>query len=159
MSRILQWRGHPWVSLPVRLYIGMVFLLACPHKILHPAQFALDVAMYQVLPLELINLQAIVLPWVELFTAVMILVGFRTRAAAALITAMMVMFIVALVIALGHGLEMGCGCFASEGGDDPISWRTVVRDAIWLVMGLYILVFDHDPIGVDRLIGKESEDG
>jgi uncharacterized membrane protein YphA (DoxX/SURF4 family) len=159
MKGFLQWQGHPWVSVPVRLYIGVVFLLACVHKILYPGPFALDVAMYQILPLELINLQAIVLPWVELFAGVMVVVGFRTRAAAALITGMMLMFIVALIIALGHGLDMGCGCFASEGGDDPISWRTVVRDAIWLVMGLYILVFDHDPIGVDRLIGKRRDDG
>jgi len=159
MRELLQWRGHRWVSLPIRLYIGVVFLLACFHKIVFPAQFALDVAMYQILPLELINLQAIVLPWVELFAGVMIVVGFRTRAAAALITAMMCMFVVALVLALGHGLEMGCGCFASEGGDDPISWRTVVRDGTWLVMGLYILVFDRDPVGVDRLISEEGHDG
>jgi len=152
MSRLLQWRGHAWVSLVLRLYLGGVFLAACFHKILHPGAFALDIATYQILPLQLVNLQAIVLPWVELLAGVMLVVGFRTRAAALLIDAMMVMFIVAISIALGNGLEMGCGCFASEGGDDPISWHTVLRDAIWLAMGLYILLLDSNPLGVDRLL-------
>ena len=153
MTRVLSWRGHAWVALPVRLYLGGVFLLACFFKILDPAEFALGVATYQILPLQLINLQALVLPWVELLTAVMLVVGFRTRAAALLIAGMMVMFIVALSLALAQGLEMGCGCFASE-GDDPISATTMVRDGIWLAMAAYVLVFDRNPLGVDRVIGK-----
>ncbi len=158
MKRLLEWKGHAWLALPVRWYLGWVFLVACWHKILHPADFALDVAMYQLLPLQLINLQAIALPWVELLAALMLILAFRTRAAALIINAMMVMFILALLWALSLDLEMGCGCFASEGGDDPISWRTIVRDAIWLVMGLYIMLFDRRPLGLDRLLSKDKPD-
>jgi len=155
---MLTWRGHSYLALPLRLYLGGVFLLACYHKILYPADFALDVATYQILPLELINLQAIVLPWIELFAGVMLVVGFRVRASALLISGMMVMFIVALAMALQQGLDMGCGCFASEGGDDPISWHTLVRDAVWLAMGLYILALDHAPLGVDGFLARRSDD-
>ncbi len=151
MSGFATWRGHAWIGLALRWYLGVVFLLACFHKILHPSAFALDVATYQLLPLQLINLQALVLPWVELFAGLMLVLAFRTRAAALLINAMMVMFIVALCWALLQGLDMGCGCFASEGGDDPISWRTIVRDGLWLAMGLYIQVLDRQPLGLDRL--------
>ncbi len=157
MNRFTGWRGHAWVALPLRLYLGGVFLLACYHKILHPSSFALDVATYQLLPLELINLQALVLPWVELFTGLMLVLAFRTRAAALLINAMMVMFIIALIWALMQGLDMGCGCFASEGGDDPISWRTIVRDSAWLAMGLYIQLFDRRPLGLDRLFLRRND--
>lgn len=156
MSGVLAWRGHAWIALPVRLYLGVVFLLACYFKILDPGAFALDVATYQLLPLPLINLQALVLPWVELLAGVMIVIGWRTRASALLITGMMVMFIVALGIALGQGLEMGCGCFANEGGEDPISWHTVGRDAIWLAMALYVLVCDRRPLGLDRWLERRS---
>ena len=156
MKRLMEWSGHAWLALPVRWYLGWVFLIACYHKIIHPADFALDVAMYQMLPLQLINLQAIALPWVELLAGLMLILAFRTRAAALLTNAMMVMFIIALIYALKLGLEMGCGCFASEGGDDPISWMTVVRDSTWLVMGLYILVFDRRPLGLDRLLFKDK---
>lgn len=155
MNRFTAWRGHAWIGLALRWYLGGVFLVACYHKILHPATFALDVATYQILPLQLINLQALILPWVELFAGIMLVVGFRTRAAALLINGMMVMFIIALCIALARGLDMGCGCFASEGGDDPISWHTIVRDSTWLLMGLYIQVLDPRHFGLDRLFGRK----
>lgn len=155
---VLRWRGHAWLALPARLYLAAVFLIACWFKILDPGTFALDVATYQILPLSLINLQALVLPWVELLAGLMLLVGFRTRAAALLVSGMMVMFLVALSIALAQGLDMGCGCFANEGGDDPISWRTLVRDGIWLALALYVLVFDRRPLGVDRLLQRRSRD-
>lgn len=62
MSKILDWRGHAWLALPARLYLGLVFLLACLHKIADPASFAIDVATYQLLPLPFINLLALILP-------------------------------------------------------------------------------------------------
>ncbi|MFH1464751.1 MAG: MauE/DoxX family redox-associated membrane protein [Pseudomonadota bacterium] len=155
MNRFTAWRGYAWIGLALRWYLGGVFLVACYHKILHPATFALDVATYQILPLQLINLQALILPWIELFAGIMLVVGFRTRAAALLINGMMVMFIIALCIALARGLDMGCGCFASEGGDDPISWHTIVRDSTWLLMGLYIQLLDTRPFGLDRLFGRK----
>ncbi|MBT3222895.1 MAG: DoxX family membrane protein [Proteobacteria bacterium] len=157
MRGFFSWRGHVWLALPLRLYLGGVFFLACYFKILDPGAFALDVATYQVLPLGLVNLFALTLPWIELSAGVLLLVGYRTRAAALLISTMMVMFMVALGMALGQGLEMGCGCFASEGGEDPISWHTMVRDGVWLAMALYVLGFDSDPIGVDALLKRRSD--
>lgn len=159
MNRLWTWQGHAWIGLALRLYLGGVFLVACYHKILFPAQFALDVATYRILPLQLINLQAIVLPWVELLAGVMLILGLRTRAAALLVNGMMVMFIVALSMALYKGLDMSCGCFASEGGDDPISWHTIVRDSTWLAMGLYIMFLDPGIIGVDGWFKRRKNHG
>lgn len=150
MRRLLDWPGHSVLALPARVYLAAIFLLACLHKIAHPGAFALDIATYQILPLGLINLQAIVLPWVELVAGLLLLLGWRTRAAALLINGMMVMFIAAISIALAKGLDMSCGCFASQGAvEDPISWRTIARDLGWLALGLYVQVFDRAPLGLD----------
>jgi uncharacterized membrane protein YphA (DoxX/SURF4 family) len=159
MSRVLDWRGHAWIALPLRVYLGVVFLMACWFKIADPASFALDVATYQILPLPLINLQALILPWIELAAGLMLITGLWTRPAALLVTSMMVMFIVALSLALFQGLEMGCGCFASEGGEDPISWRTLVRDGLWLAMASYVLVLDRRPLGLDRVFHRRRNHG
>jgi uncharacterized membrane protein YphA (DoxX/SURF4 family) len=140
-----------------RLYLGIIFLLACWHKILEPAAFALDIATYQILPLGLVNLQAIVLPWVELAAGLLLLLGFRTRAAALLVAGMMVMFTVAISIAVAKGLDMSCGCFASQGAaEDPISWRTIARDGSWLLLAVYVVIFDRRPLGLDRLFGRRK---
>ena len=157
MNRVLDWRGHAWLALPARFYLGFVFIYACLHKIADPGVFALDVATYQFLPLALINLNALILPWVELVAGVMIVVGFRTRAAALLIAGMMVMFMIALSWALHQGLDMSCGCFASSTGDEhAISGITMFRDAGWLALALYVLIFDRKPLGVDRLVRRRG---
>jgi len=150
MRRLLDWRGHAWLCLGARLYLGAVFLLACWHKIVDPAGFALDVATYQLLPLSLVNLTALVMPWTELLAGAMLVLGFRTRAAALLIAGMMLVFMAALGWALHFDLEMSCGCFASSSEADPISGLTMLRDLGWFVLALYVLVFDRQPIGVDR---------
>ncbi len=145
MTRIV-----PWVLLAARLYLGGVFLLACWHKVLDPGAFALDVATYQVLPLSLVNLVAVTLPWVELGAGVMLVVGLRPRAGALLCAAMMAVFLAALVAALARGLDMSCGCFASQAAEeDPISTLTVLRDLVWLGLALAIVFLDRRPLGLD----------
>ena len=157
MRHFLDWRGHVVLALAARVYLGTIFLLACWHKLAEPGSFALDIATYQILPLALINPMAIILPWVELFAGAMVFVGFRTRAAALLIAGMMAMFLVAISLALAKGLEMSCGCFASQGAvEDPISWRTIVRDSAWLLLALYVLLLDRRPLGLDRVWPKEK---
>jgi putative oxidoreductase len=149
--------GHAIFALAARLYLAAIFLFACWHKILEPAAFALDIATYQILPLYLVNLLAIVLPWIELAAGLMLLLGFRTRAAALLVAGMMVMFTVAISIAVAKGLDMSCGCFASQGSaEDPISWRTILRDASWLFLAAYVFIFDRRPLGLDRLFGRRK---
>jgi putative oxidoreductase len=154
MNTLLNWRGHQWIGIVARVYLGGVFVLASLHKIAHPADFALDVATYDILPLFLVNFMAITLPWLELVSGMLMIAGYKSRASAWLIMGMMTMFLVALAIALSNGLDMSCGCFASSSVDqsDAISKVTVLRDLSWLLLSLYILWFDSRPIGVETII-------
>lgn len=158
MNRLFDWRGHAWLGLAARLYVGAVFLLACTHKILHPEAFALDVATYQLLPLSTINLFALTVPWMELVAGVMLVVGWRARAAALVVAGLMAAFMIALGWALHLDLDMSCGCFASQAAaeEDAISWHTLVRDSVWLLLALYVLFFDRRALGVERLIPQRS---
>jgi len=156
MRRLLLWPGHAWLALPVRLYLAWVFIYACLHKIAHPGVFALDIATYDILPLALVNPMAIGLPWLELFAGVLLVIGWRTRAAALAVAGMMVMFVAAISMALAAGLDMSCGCFASQAlDDDPISPWTVARDSGWLLMALYVVVCDRRPLGLDGWLLKK----
>jgi putative oxidoreductase len=159
LGRYANWPGHSWLALAARLYLGIVFLAACYHKILHPDQFALDVATYQFLPLVLVNIFAITLPWVELGAGIQLVIGWRPRPAALLVALMMLAFMIALGWALHKGLDMSCGCFASGGAnDDPISAATIWRDAGWLALALYVLLLDKNPLGLDRLLARNAKE-
>ena len=150
-------RTAAWLAVPVRCYLGVLFVGACLHKIAVPASFALDIATYDILPLAAINLVAIGLPWIELIAGVMLIVGWRARGSSLVIAGMMVVFIVALCIALARGLDMSCGCFASQGAeDDPISRITVLRDLVWLGLSVFVFTFDRGLAGLDGWFGRKD---
>jgi uncharacterized membrane protein YphA (DoxX/SURF4 family) len=146
-----------WLAVPARWYLGVLFVGAAWHKIAVPHAFAVDVATYGILPLGLVNLMAITLPWIEVVAGLMLLAGLRARAAALLVTGMMLVFIGALLIALGRGLDMSCGCFASQGaGEDPISRLTVLRDLGWLALSMLVMGWDRGLAGLDGWLEKGS---
>lgn len=160
MRRLMEWRGHSWLALFARIYLAGVFLFACIHKIAYPSQFALDIATYDILPLVLINPMAICLPWLELGAGLLLLTGYRSRGAALAIAGMMLMFIMAIAIALAKGLEMSCGCFASQAMEsDPIGVWTIFRDSAWLLMATYVILFDSQPFGLERWLRKRRAPG
>ncbi len=158
MSGALSWRGHAPLALAARVYLSAIFLWACVHKIADPRAFAVDVATYQILPLWAVNAVALWLPWVELAAAVSLALGLRARAGAWLVALLMGVFLTAIGSALARGLDLSCGCFASQGAaQDPISGRTVLRDLAWLALALYVLAVDARPLGIDRwLSGREA---
>ena len=154
----IAWSGHRWLALLARLYLGQLFLLAAVHKIAQPQSFAVDVATYQLLPLPLINLFAIVVPSIEVLIGMLLLLGLWVRGAAMVLGALMVSFMVALGWALYLKLDMTCGCFASQGAtdEDPISLLTMARDAGWLILAGYVVFFDRKPLGLDRVLRRLS---
>lgn len=150
--------AHSYIALAARLYLAWVFISACLHKIAMPEAFAIDIATYQFLPQVFINPLAIILPYVEFGTGVLLITGTKARAAALMVCGMMVMFMIALSHALVHDLSISCGCFASNAaaGSDPISWLTMLRDSAWLLLALYVVIFDTNPLGIDRILKKRA---
>ena len=102
-----------WV---LRVLVGGAFVLAGALKIAAPEKFAGDVSNYRLLPHALINLVAILLPWVEVVAGVVVLIGPWVKAGAVLILGMTVMFFTAITSALARGLNIECGCFGTLGG-------------------------------------------
>ena len=100
----------------LRLVVGGAFVLAGGLKIANPAKFALDVSNYRLVPHELINLFAILVPWIEVTAGTLVLAGVWLRAAAFVITGLTVMFLVVIGAALARGLNIECGCFGTIGG-------------------------------------------
>ncbi len=141
-------------SVLARLLLAATFMWACIHKIAVPYDFGIQIATYQILPLSLINLLAVTLPWLELFTAVLLIVGFWTRAAALVTCGMNVMFIVAIAMALNAGLQLQCGCFASAQAGDEMTGSLIIRDIGLLIVGAFLVFRKADRLTLDRWIMK-----
>ncbi|MCP4676154.1 MAG: DoxX family membrane protein [Deltaproteobacteria bacterium] len=144
-------------SVAARLVLAVTFIWACIHKIGNPSDFALQVATYQILPLSLINLQAVILPWLELTAAVLLVVGLWTRPAALVTCGMNIMFIVAIALALSADLQLQCGCFASAEAGNEMDSNLIIRDIGLLAVGIYLTVMKPDRLTLDRLFERRRQ--
>jgi len=126
-----------WV---LRLFLGCTFIFASWHKIVSPDQFATILYGYDVFPHEMINVLAIVMPFVELVCGISLITGLLKRSGLLLINAMLVCFIFLIAFNLMRGHEFDCGCFSL--GETKGAWSSVwllVRDVVMLGAGGYLL--------------------
>ena len=127
-----------------RLFLGGLFIYASFHKIMEPGVFAKNIYGYYLFPEYSINLLAIVLPWLELFSGVALCCGIWPRSSVLLINIMLLGFILAISINLARGIEFDCGCFDSGGVENTPAGTLLFRDIIYLAMGIFILVFKKE---------------
>ena len=132
------------VVLISRLILGAVFIYASLDKIMNPDDFAKAIGNYHVLPFGLENLLALVLPWVELFTGLCLIIGVMVDGATVLIILMNIVFIFAISQALARGISIECGCFSvsSEGGEN-IGLQTIIRDIGYLLLA-YVVYYRQE---------------
>ena len=131
---------HQYLSLILRVYIGGLFIYASMYKINYTAEFAETIASYQIVPYMAVNIIAVVLPWIELVSGVLLVAGIRARSAVVFLGLMLIMFTIAMFINLMRDAPISCGCFHSIG--EKISWWTLVRDMVWSIMTIHIFFFD-----------------
>jgi putative oxidoreductase len=131
---------HWSLALMLRLYLGGIFIYASMYKISYPVEFAENIASYQIVPYWAVNLMAIVLPWTELICGILLVVGVRSKSAVCMIAGMLVIFILAIFLALLRNIPIGCGCFHSM--EEPMDWTTLLRDFAWLAMAIHVYRFD-----------------
>ena len=134
--------GNSWIELAARWVLGLTFIYASFHKILAPADFAKIVYGYDLFPAVFINLIAIIIPFLELVAGLALIIGFYPRSAAIIVNALLTAYLIALTINLIRGHEFDCGCFAAgQSGYTSSSEVTLVRDIIYFILGLPVILF------------------
>ncbi len=131
------------VVLIFRLVLGITFLYASLDKIAHPDQFAKIVYNYKILPGFLINVFAVILPWVELLAGLFLILGIFTESASFLISFLLVIFVIAISInVLIRGVDLNCGCFSTDPAAKKEGIILLFKDFLYLFMGLMIFFFN-----------------
>ena len=151
-----QIKFHLILSIVVRFILGGIFIFAGIPKILNSASFAGVVYNYQLLPDGLINIFAIVLPWIEVVAGGLIILGIWMQGTVLLYNLLLLTFICALVFNTARGLDIHCGCFSTQ-ADSVINISTILRDAGFLCLSIYLLfVVFSKKIPNAKIFAKES---
>lgn len=127
-----------------RIVLGLIFVYAAYAKLHFNGAwhlrdyyffFAMSIDSYRMLPLVIVQWMARTLPWLELGLGVLLIVGAGVRWAGLAVTALLVVFMIALTHAALGGLEINCGCFGT-GSVKP--GRELMVDGILLALAVSV---------------------
>jgi len=132
---------NPYVVLISRIVLGALFIYASIDKIAHPLAFAQVTHHYRLAPPGLINIIAIVMPWIELTAGIFLIIGFKVKGADLVIGCMLIFFIVVLSITIARGINVSCGCFTTSTAVKSNLVLRIIEDIGMLILGLHIFFF------------------
>jgi uncharacterized membrane protein YphA (DoxX/SURF4 family) len=127
------------IAIIIRFLLGFLFLYSALDKILYPAKFAEVIYNYRLLPVELLNICAIVVPWIEITIGMTLLLGIWLTSSALLLSGLTVVFIGLLLSAIVRGLNIECGCFSLNSEGSLVSWKRIFEDVLILIGGIYLV--------------------
>jgi len=148
------------VPLILRLLLGALFVVASTMKMRSPQDFALSVKAFKIFPEagdHLVMLTTFWVPWLELTAGVLVLLGLWTRAAAVVLGALLIVFLVGIVSVLARGLDVDCGCF---GKLDAICTGSlgachIVRNAVLLGIAAFLVIRGGGGWSLDRVLDRK----
>lgn len=121
------------VFLPLRLCLGMLFLIAGISKVVDPGQFLVAVRSFQILADPWAPLAALCLPWLEVLLGLCLLAKRCYHAALLLTGSLLTTFLCAGISAWIRDLQIECGCIGpGSGSGDPL--HLLARNLVLLLV-------------------------
>ncbi len=146
MNKIL---SNKYFLITIRIILGSVFVFAAISKAIAPEEFARAIANYKLFPIFLINILAITLPWIELCVGILLLFGISVKENSAILSGLLLVFIVAIGISLARGLNIDCGCFGTVGGS-KVGIQKILENIGLLIIGIILLKNDSKFLSLSK---------
>lgn len=128
------------IKLLSQLILGSIFIYAGIGKIINPDSFANSIKSYKLLPVTIIPIVSVVLPWIEFIFGILLIVGLFIKFSAIALTSLMIIFMTALSIQAIKGNIIDCGCFDKASILSSANLLFLfARDFILLSLGLIII--------------------
>ena len=125
-----------------RIILGGLFIYASIDKIWDPLSFAQIIHHYRITPPGLINIIAIIMPWIEFIAGVLLIFGCKIKGSALTINAMLIFFMVILSITALRGINVSCGCFSTSMVAKSNLIYRIIEDIGMLILGFHILIYN-----------------
>jgi len=149
---------QPWLSLVVRLAMGVIMIAAAVPKMIDIDQSVRAVRAYRLLPEVFVPFVGTALPYFEFVFGLVLIVGLFTRWSAVLWLLLIAAFVFGVAWAWAKGYSIDCGCFG--GGGDVAEGTTnypahMLERAGFVALGLFLLVFPRTHASLDAWMKGE----
>jgi uncharacterized membrane protein YphA (DoxX/SURF4 family) len=139
-----------------RLVLGPIFIYAGYSKLFYPnhmlkpfallkfsvmsnlANFGLQVESYKLLSPSGVDFVSHTLPFAEVTLGLLLLIGWRLRIWAAIVTFLMLAFLTMVTRAYVLHMDINCGCFATP---EPVSLKKIGEDGLMALLAVLMTVF------------------
>lgn len=145
MNAVQRFLASEWLALRVQIALGALFVAAAIPKLKEPPVFAKNVHAYAMLPDSLVNLLALALPGVEIVAGLALIAGVWRRAAALVVSGLLLVFVAGLTLNLVRGNPVACSCFDIHAAVKSCSeqlkdmFHTILRDIGMLALAAHVL--------------------
>lgn len=102
-----------YVFIAIRILLGIPLLIAGLSKITDPQSFADTINNFNLIPYQLTNLLAILIPWLEITVAISLITGLLVKGGVFLGLILFNTFTFAISWAYTLGINTECGCFGN----------------------------------------------
>ena len=135
------------------LLAGALFMYAGALKALDPAQFALDIANYRLIPWPAGAALALYLPWLEILCGTALVFRRLVPGTPLILAALCLVFLAALASAKIRGLDISCGCFG-HAGSHSLTWSMLLDAGI--LMALILVLKSEIRVAAKRTVPKNG---
>jgi putative oxidoreductase len=129
------------------IVLGGVFIFAGMEKIANPTAFAKSIYNYKLFPQVIINLFAVIVPWIEVTAGILLIFKVHSRENAVILSALLLLFNIIVIISIARGLNIDCGCFGTAGGS-KVGWLKIIENSALFLFGLHVIFFSRVPSSV-----------
>jgi uncharacterized membrane protein YphA (DoxX/SURF4 family) len=150
ISFVLRFKHIAFIA---RAILGGAFIYASIDKIASPNDFARVVINYDILPAQFAIYFSFLLPWIELFLGIFLLIGLFMRESAFLLSSLLLVFMAAMIIKSINGGIHSCGCFSLNPIKNSSIYFLILRDVLFLACGLFLILQNrkrtNSPINIE----------
>ena len=139
----MKYLTNPKLILLFRIFLGIIFIYASIDKIIDPLKFSDAIDNYHITPIQLNNLAALVIPWIELVVGVFLILGIYVRGSSLIVISLLIWFIFILSQALVRGINVNCGCFNLAEQVNDVNLRAdmikrIIEDVVFILMAFLV---------------------
>lgn len=154
--------SNKYLQIALRIIIGTIFVYSAVNKLFSQEEFAKAIYNYRLLPDGLVNFSAIILPGLEFFCGVFLVIGIFKKGSSFWVIIMLFIFLVGLISAYARGLDINCGCFSLETASSKSDILARIVEDIFMLAGALIIFFfcnKNDISDVSEIEGSNDDPG